>query len=228
MKVLKTRTAIEKESAVVVEADEDIIEDDEMMEENKSDQNDVADDDEEGGEEEQSNSLSQNDEDDGSGEDDDEGMEDGLHKRKQKRRSKNDFQGRDHKCNYCDKTYLSYPALYTHMKNKHAKGPDGQPLVSFNSGRGRGRPKKNANMFPMAAIHNLARPQGASLIDPTIEQFFTAADKQGGPTDCLSNFQFVYTEIYIRKSNQPRKMPIMNQDDSNMHNGGNDDNQDED
>ena len=109
-------------------------------------------------------------------------------KPKQKRRSKNDFQGRDHKCNYCDKTYLSYPALYTHMKNKHAKGPDGQPLVSFNSGRGRGRPKKNANMFPMAAIHNLARPQGASLIDPTLDLFFTASDKTGGPTDILSQF----------------------------------------
>lgn len=72
------------------------------------------------------------------------------------------------------------------MKNKHAKGPDGQPLVSFNSGRGRGRPKKNANMFPMAAIHNLARPQGASLIDPTLDLFFTASDKTGGPTDILS------------------------------------------
>lgn len=52
-------------------------------------------------------------------------MVDGSLKPKQKRRSKNDFQGRDHKCTYCDKTYLSYPALYTHMKNKHAKGPDG-------------------------------------------------------------------------------------------------------
>lgn len=51
--------------------------------------------------------------------------QDGSIKNKQKRRSKNDFTGRDHKCTYCDKTYLSYPALYTHMKNKHAKGPDG-------------------------------------------------------------------------------------------------------
>lgn len=33
-----------------------------------------------------------------------------------KRRSKNDNQGRDFKCKYCEKTYLSYPALYTHMK----------------------------------------------------------------------------------------------------------------
>lgn len=49
----------------------------------------------------------------------------GGDRKKQKRRSKNDIQGRDHKCSICDKTYLSYPALYTHMKNKHAKGPDG-------------------------------------------------------------------------------------------------------
>lgn len=31
-----------------------------------------------------------------------------------KRRSKNDVDGRDYMCRYCDKTYLSYPALYTH------------------------------------------------------------------------------------------------------------------
>ena len=88
------------------------------------------------------------------------------------------------------------------MKNKHAKGPDGNPLVSFNSGRGRGRPKKNSNMYPMSSIHNLSRPQGASMIDPTLDLFFSAADKKGGPTDILSSFQYVYTEIYIRKSNK--------------------------
>ena len=61
---------------------------------------------------------------DGDDEEGSQSMVDGE-KRKQKRRSKNDVQGRDHKCSICDKTYLSYPALYTHMKNKHAKGPDG-------------------------------------------------------------------------------------------------------
>ena len=39
-----------------------------------------------------------------------------------KRRTK-DADGRNHKCSFCAKTYLSYPALYTHLKNKHAKGP---------------------------------------------------------------------------------------------------------
>ena len=34
------------------------------------------------------------------------------------RRSRKDKEGRDHICG-CGKTYLSYPALYTHIKQKH-------------------------------------------------------------------------------------------------------------
>lgn len=107
-------------------------------------------------------------------------------KRKQKRRSKNDVQGRDHKCTFCDKTYLSYPALYTHMKNKHAKGPDGQPLIAFNSGRGRGRPKKNAVGC-------------RSHVEPTSSDFFKTIDKVGGPVEPIQGFDEVYTEIFIKR-----------------------------
>ena len=53
------------------------------------------------------------------GEYDDDSAENGAGKGK--RRSKNDVEGRDFKCNYCTKTYLSYPALYTHIKQKHSK-----------------------------------------------------------------------------------------------------------
>lgn len=42
-----------------------------------------------------------------------------------KRRSKNDNWGRDFNCKYCEKQYLSYPALYTHIKQKHSRGPNG-------------------------------------------------------------------------------------------------------
>lgn len=62
-----------------------------------------------------------------------------------KRRSKNDVEGRDYVCRYCDKTYLSYPALYTHQKQKHSKGPDGEIRAPPSSGRGRGRPRKNVS-----------------------------------------------------------------------------------
>ena len=61
--------------------------------------------------------------------------EDDEEKRRNKRRSKNDNDGRNHRCQTCGKCYLSYPALYTHIKTKHnANGA---------SGRGRGRPKKD-------------------------------------------------------------------------------------
>ena len=40
-----------------------------------------------------------------------------------KRRSKNDLVGRSFKCNLCNKSYLSYPALYTHAKTKHSNNP---------------------------------------------------------------------------------------------------------
>jgi hypothetical protein len=59
-------------------------------------------------------------------------------KQKGKRRSKNDTEGRNFKCKQCERTYLSYPALYTHIKTKHASTTE-PPATT---GRGRGRPKK--------------------------------------------------------------------------------------
>lgn len=41
------------------------------------------------------------------------------------RRSRKDEEGRDYQCG-CGKRYLSYPALYTHIKTKHdGKQPEG-------------------------------------------------------------------------------------------------------
>ena len=54
---------------------------------------------------------------------------------KRKRRTKNDNLGRTFICKLCGKSYLSYPALYTHCKQKHN--------TCNSSGRGRGRPKKD-------------------------------------------------------------------------------------
>ena len=59
-----------------------------------------------------------------------------------KRRSKNDQNGRSYKCG-CGKMYLSYPALYTHIKTKHDMvQPQGTYGPQFRNGRGRGRPRK--------------------------------------------------------------------------------------
>ena len=51
-----------------------------------------------------------------------------------KRRTKGQNEGRTFKCQFCNKSYLSYPALYTHCRNKHN--------TSNTSGKERGRPKK--------------------------------------------------------------------------------------
>ncbi len=79
------------------------------------------------------------------------------------------------------------------MKNKHAKGPDGQPLININSGRGRGRPKKNATGVRF------------SHADPTSDEFFKTSDKSGGPIDPTSGFKEVYTEIYIKRAKQEKR-----------------------
>ena len=46
------------------------------------------------------------------------------------RRSRKDEEGRDYQCG-CGKRYLSYPALYTHIKTKHnGQQPEGTQKMS--------------------------------------------------------------------------------------------------
>ena len=62
-----------------------------------------------------------------------------------RRRTKHDESDRDFKCG-CGKMYLSYPALYTHIRNKHGRAaPAGTSTPSLEQGRGRGRPRKQDN-----------------------------------------------------------------------------------
>jgi len=76
------------------------------------------------------------------GSQDPENFGNGDHKSKTKRRSKNDSIGRDFRCG-CTKRYLSYPALYTHIKQKHnGVTPIGTNTSQQFTGRGRGRPRK--------------------------------------------------------------------------------------
>lgn len=89
------------------------------------------------------------DDDAGSGDDEADGGKKG------KRRSKNDVEGRDWNCSICTKTYLSYPALYTHMKTKHTVGPDGEARAPPTSGRGRGRPRKHVSLFRIGLFQNI-------------------------------------------------------------------------
>lgn len=90
---------------------------------------------------------------------------------------------------------MSYPALYTHLKNKHAKGPDGNPIAALNVGRGRGRPKKilGINGVPNYSSNGIYR----SNTDPCSSNFFKSIDKQGGPIFPDIGFQDIYKEHYM-------------------------------
>ena len=64
-------------------------------------------------------------------------------KKKEKRRARNDPQNRNYICG-CGKSYLSYPALYTHQKAKHGQEkPPGTKTPVVNGSGHRGRPKVN-------------------------------------------------------------------------------------
>lgn len=77
--------------------------------------------------------------------DNDIGLENEEESKKGHRRSKNDTEGRTYKCKLCGKSYLSYPALYTHSKQKHN--------TCNTSGRGRGRPKKETNEVSFSPLY---------------------------------------------------------------------------
>jgi hypothetical protein len=101
-------------------------------------------------------------------------------KKRNKRRSKADMDGRNHKCQSCGKSYLSYPALYTHMKTKHAS--NGQT-----TGRGRGRPKKDTG----ETINTIRLLYNSSTMD-----YFKHPERVGEVTDinhCLSS---TFSEIF--------------------------------
>ena len=71
----------------------------------------------------------------------------------------------------CGKSYLSYPALYTHIKTKHnGVEPGGTKAAKERSGRGRGRPRKN-DYFKLAPTL-AAVPEEPEPGDRTIESAF--------------------------------------------------------
>jgi hypothetical protein len=104
-----------------------------------------------------------------------------LSLQKGRRRSKNDNEGRTFKCEQCERTYLSYPALYTHKKTKHTP-------VQQNSApsRGRGRPKKTGNK--------------ATQQDPISRLFFNTEGKQGGPTAVTYGFEEAFNMFSKQES----------------------------
>ncbi len=100
--------------------------------------------------------------------------------KKRKRATKKESDVRNFKCPQCEKSYLSYPALYTHCKQKHN--------TNNHSGRNRGRPKKDPN--EMNADKNLYDPQTPAFFQKEGRNGNTPVEKIN---ECAMNaFKFIY------------------------------------
>lgn len=112
-----------------------------------------------------------------------------------KRRSKSELEGRTFVCKMCNKSYLSYPALYTHCKQKHN--------TNNSSGRGRGRPKKEQGESNGEKIKY--NPLTASYF---LKQDRTGNTKQEDINDCIKDaFKYLYEDNESnKKRNEFRNM----------------------
>ncbi len=115
-------------------------------------------------------------------------------KKNLKRRTKKDSEGRNFECKICQKTYLSYPALYTHTKIKHNK--------NNNSSRGRGRPKKEQNE------NDLEKKK----YNPTNFTFFSKEERTGrtDPRTEINNcIDKAFIELYSKENKKRNELRNM-------------------
>lgn len=76
----------------------------------------------------------------------------------------------------CGKAYMSYSALYSHNKQKHAGEPGNLP-----TGRRRGRPPKNGE--PVRSRPKPSEPKASSDPDQEDDSYFQRRGLLGGPAD---------------------------------------------
>ena len=125
-------------------------------------------------------------------------IEPNMPKKIRKRTTKKESDVRNYKCSFCDKSYLSYPALYTHVKQKHN--------TNNHSGRGRGRPKKE----------QFEQNMEKNKFDPLTIDFFQKEERTGKTeiekiNECaLKAFNYLYgnkgEEENIKQKIKDRKM----------------------
>ena len=79
------------------------------------------------------------------------------------RRSRKDEQGRDYVCG-CGKRYLSYPALYTHIKTKHqGQQPQGTQKTGVIATNKRTKPKVDDRI--LRQIQNLVQIENLNILN---------------------------------------------------------------
>ena len=111
-----------------------------------------------------------------------------------KRRKKKDADGRNFECKICKKSYLSYPALYTHCKLKHNE--------NNNSERRRGRPKKEQNENDLEN----------KKYNPTNFTFFSKEERTGrtDPKTEINNcIDKAFSELYSKENKKRNELRNM-------------------
>ena len=120
-------------------------------------------------------------------------VEPNIPKKIRKRTTKKESDIRNYKCSFCNKSYLSYPALYTHCKQKHK--------TNNHSERGRGRPKKEQSEQTVEK----------NKYDPLTIAYFQKEERRGNTNiekinECARNtFKYLY-ENEVKQKLRDRKM----------------------
>ena len=120
-------------------------------------------------------------------------VESNIPKKIRKRTTKKESDIRNYKCSFCNKSYLSYPALYTHCKQKHK--------TNNHSERGRGRPKKEQSEQTIEK----------NKYDPLTIAYFQKEERTGNTNiekinECARNtFKYLF-ENEVKQKLRDRKM----------------------
>ena len=89
----------------------------------------------------------------------------------QKKPLKKTYRKSNFKCDICNKTFLSYPSLYTHNKKVHPNQGKNHPVLSNLDDKDK-QSKKRLN-----------------LVYPKTDKFFQCQGREGGPSNPLIGFQ---------------------------------------
>ena len=114
------------------------------------------------------------------------------------RRSRFDQHGRDYKCQVCDKTYLSHPALWQHMRNKHPIHQENRPIT-----KGRGRPRKyvnaqsqvKSNPDELCAKDESCEATKTKVADPCSDKWFETTSERKGESCPIKGFPEAFNRL---------------------------------
>ena len=119
---------------------------------------------------------------------------------KHKRRKRDDLINRNYSCG-CGKSYLSYPALYTHLKQKHnGKQPLGTILPSSNRGR-RPKPQREESGIGDATANESTELKNDEKIEEFVEYLANYAEHLKSEHVLTLIYYRIYKFLRVLRSN---------------------------